>query len=155
MAEDVDPVRERHECIARDGRVLEGVLPSDPEVFLESRRVRYVPGNVRVVEDHPAEAVVARRRELQRAESEGVAQDRFVAWLAAQGLRAVYTPETVVVSRPAPAIRPQTDWSSAKSFSAPAGEWPSAGWWKVYGDAQLDALIEEGLAGSPSVAVGR
>ena len=85
-----------------------------------SRRVRYVPGNVRVVEDHPAEAVVARRRELQRAESEGVAQDRFVAWLAAQGLRAVYTPETVVVSRPAPAIRPVM--SAARDHGHTRGE---------------------------------
>ena len=27
------------------------------------------------------------------------------------------------------------------------------GWWKAYGDPQLDSLIEEGLAGSPSVAI--
>ena len=55
--------------------------------------------------------------------------------------------------QPQPAIRPQSAWSSGQSFSGPAGEWPSAGWWKTYGDTQLDALIEEGLAGSPSVAV--
>jgi NodT family efflux transporter outer membrane factor (OMF) lipoprotein len=55
--------------------------------------------------------------------------------------------------QPQPAIRPQSAWSSSQSFSGPAGEWPSAGWWKAYGDTQLDALIEEGLAGSPSVAV--
>src|SRR5262245_7794452 len=55
--------------------------------------------------------------------------------------------------QPQPEIRPQSASSSGQSFSGPAGEWPSAGWWKVYGDAQLDALIDEGLAGSPSVAV--
>lgn len=55
--------------------------------------------------------------------------------------------------QPQPDIKPQSGWSSGQSFSGPAGEWPSAGWWKVYGDPQLDALIEEGLAGSPSVAV--
>ena len=54
--------------------------------------------------------------------------------------------------QPAPGIRPQSAWASGQSFSGPAGEWPSAGWWKAYGDPQLDALIEEGLAGSPSVA---
>ena len=54
---------------------------------------------------------------------------------------------------PAPATRPQSAFASTQSFAGAVGEWPAAGWWKVYGDAQLDALIEEGLAGSPSVAV--
>src|SRR5215469_3886581 len=30
--------------------------------------------------------------------------------------------------------------------------WPADGWWRRYGDAQLDALIDEALAGSPSLA---
>lgn len=30
--------------------------------------------------------------------------------------------------------------------------WPDERWWQRYGDAQLDALIEEGLAGSPDIA---
>lgn len=34
-----------------------------------------------------------------------------------------------------------------------AGQWPGDGWWKDYGDPQLSALIEEGLAGSPTLAV--
>jgi len=55
--------------------------------------------------------------------------------------------------QPAPEIRPQSAWASEQFFAAATAEWPAAGWWKVYGDAQLDALIEEGLAGSPSVAV--
>lgn len=54
---------------------------------------------------------------------------------------------------PAPAIKSQTAYASAQSFTAPAAEWPAAGWWKTYGDAQLDALITEGLAGAPSIAV--
>lgn len=37
--------------------------------------------------------------------------------------------------------------------SEPTGQWPGDGWWKDYGDAQLSALIEEGLAGSPTLAV--
>jgi NodT family efflux transporter outer membrane factor (OMF) lipoprotein len=43
--------------------------------------------------------------------------------------------------------------SATQSFAAPTGEWPAAGWWKHYGDPQLDGLIEEALAGSPSVAI--
>jgi len=54
---------------------------------------------------------------------------------------------------PSPEIRPQSAFAGTQSFVAPAADWPAAGWWKVYGDAQLDALIAEGLAGSPSVAV--
>jgi NodT family efflux transporter outer membrane factor (OMF) lipoprotein len=54
---------------------------------------------------------------------------------------------------PAPAIKAQTAYASTQSFAAPVGNWPAAGWWRAYGDAQLDALIAEGLAGSPSVAV--
>jgi NodT family efflux transporter outer membrane factor (OMF) lipoprotein len=54
---------------------------------------------------------------------------------------------------PAPAIKPAESFASARTFTAPAGEWPASGWWKVYGDTQLDTLIEEGLSGSPSVAV--
>jgi NodT family efflux transporter outer membrane factor (OMF) lipoprotein len=50
-------------------------------------------------------------------------------------------------------LRPQTEFVSSQSFAAASGPWPAQGWWKVYGDAQLDALVEEGLAGSPSVAV--
>jgi len=54
---------------------------------------------------------------------------------------------------PTPVLKPQSSLASAQAFAAPVSEWPSAGWWKVYGDDQLDTLIEEGLAGSPSVAV--
>jgi NodT family efflux transporter outer membrane factor (OMF) lipoprotein len=32
------------------------------------------------------------------------------------------------------------------------GAWPVEGWWHAYGDAQLEALIEEGLRNSPDIA---
>jgi len=31
-------------------------------------------------------------------------------------------------------------------------EWPATDWWKAFGDAQLDALVAEGLQNSPSLA---
>ena len=52
--------------------------------------------------------------------------------------------------RPQPAA-PQS-LASAASFSAPAADWPADRWWESYGDAQLDALIDEALAGSPTMA---
>ncbi|MDR0481325.1 MAG: hypothetical protein LBG66_05505, partial [Gallionellaceae bacterium] len=39
--------------------------------------------------------------------------------------------------------------------SATSADWPHADWWKVYGDAQLDALIEEGLANSPTLRIAQ
>jgi len=34
-------------------------------------------------------------------------------------------------------------------------QWPADDWWKRYGDAQLDTLIAEGLAGSPTLAAAQ
>lgn len=43
--------------------------------------------------------------------------------------------------------------SSSRSFAEPAATWPRTDWWKAYGDAQLDALIEEALRDSPNLAI--
>jgi NodT family efflux transporter outer membrane factor (OMF) lipoprotein len=51
-----------------------------------------------------------------------------------------------------PPLKPATSLASTQSFSATTGQWPSAGWWQVYGDAQLNALIDEALAAAPSLA---
>lgn len=54
---------------------------------------------------------------------------------------------------PATAIAAPSSFASADAFTAAAGEWPATRWWKAYGDPQLDALIEEALGGSPSIAI--
>jgi NodT family efflux transporter outer membrane factor (OMF) lipoprotein len=54
---------------------------------------------------------------------------------------------------PRPASQPKSSLAATRSFAAPTGEWPAAGWWKHYGDPQLDGLIEAALAGSPSIAI--
>lgn len=36
-----------------------------------------------------------------------------------------------------------------------AGEWPGGQWWAVFGDAQLDTLVGESLAGSPALRVAQ
>ena len=36
-----------------------------------------------------------------------------------------------------------------------AAAWPQDQWWRAYGDPQLDALVEEALAGSPSLQVAQ
>ena len=45
---------------------------------------------------------------------------------------------------------------TARLGAAPADvAWPRDDWWRRYGDAQLDALVAEGLAGSPPLASAR
>jgi NodT family efflux transporter outer membrane factor (OMF) lipoprotein len=50
--------------------------------------------------------------------------------------------------------QPRTAASLAATRSLPdqGGQWPGDGWWKAYGDSQLDQLIAEGLSGSPDIA---
>jgi len=36
-----------------------------------------------------------------------------------------------------------------------ASAWPADQWWRSYGDPQLDALVDEALAGSPTLAVAQ
>ena len=40
-------------------------------------------------------------------------------------------------------------------FDGPVADWPQSDWWRAYEDSQLDGLIAEGLAGSPTIAVAR
>ncbi|TWB25276.1 efflux transporter outer membrane subunit [Nitrospirillum bahiense] len=57
---------------------------------------------------------------------------------------------------PAPAPRAAAGFATQASFApspvTAAVAWPQDRWWTAYGDAQLDALIEEGLAGAPDLA---
>ena len=52
----------------------------------------------------------------------------------------------------APAPRSAASFAARRSLPDENGAWPGDGWWKRYNDPQLDALIEEGLAGSPDIA---
>lgn len=52
----------------------------------------------------------------------------------------------------APAPRAASSLAARLSLPDEGGAWPGDGWWRRYGDTQLDALVEEGLAGSPDVA---
>jgi NodT family efflux transporter outer membrane factor (OMF) lipoprotein len=44
-----------------------------------------------------------------------------------------------------------TSLQTQQTFAAPVGKWPSDRWWDAYNDPQLTALIEEGLAKSPTL----
>lgn len=53
----------------------------------------------------------------------------------------------------APAIATPDHYAATHSLAGSGTvAWPARDWWKAYGDAQLDALIAEALAGSPDMA---
>jgi len=50
-----------------------------------------------------------------------------------------------------PNVKPLAQYASDQSFNVPAAVWPGDGWWRAFGDIQLNALIEEALNGSPTL----
>lgn len=54
-----------------------------------------------------------------------------------------------------PPLKKVEQLSSSNSFSAPAAAWPGDGWWRAYGDAQLDGLIDEALRDSPDLELAQ
>lgn len=60
--------------------------------------------------------------------------------------------------RDAPAVQAieASSIESQRTFSgSPSGAWPRTRWWSAFGDAQLDRLVEEALAGSPTLRIAR
>jgi len=60
---------------------------------------------------------------------------------------------TLPAATPARIARAPDAYATAQTL--PASEtaaWPADTWWKAYGDAQLDGLIDEALAGNPTLA---
>ena len=76
------------------------------------------------------------------------------SWLAFPVAVAALLPLAACAPDLGAAPKPRTAASLAATRSLPdqAGSWPGDGWWRRYGDAQLDRLIDEGLAGAPDIA---
>jgi glycosyltransferase involved in cell wall biosynthesis len=89
------PLRERVAAAVLESRLGGG-----------SRRSVYLPGNIRVVLDHPAEGIVVRREDYLAAREAGVEDERLVAWLAERGRRTIYTPDTSISLPPPPVLLP-------------------------------------------------
>ena len=56
--------------------------------------------------------------------------------------------------------KPASAYATMKSFDSrgdanPDATWPADGWWRAYGDTQLNSLIDEALQASPTMAVAR
>jgi glycosyl transferase family 2 len=87
-----------------------------------SRRLRYFPGNVRVISDEPADSSIIRRADFIAALDSGVDPERLVASLAERGRRTVYTPDTSTTAPPPPLVRPhlQATYRHARARGAAA-----------------------------------
>ncbi|MFL5297160.1 MAG: efflux transporter outer membrane subunit [Phenylobacterium sp.] len=59
---------------------------------------------------------------------------------------------TLPAPTPARVAKPVQSYAAAQALAGPTREWPGDGWWRAYGDPQLDALVAEALAGSPTLA---
>ena len=55
--------------------------------------------------------------------------------------------------KPAPRLEPRSLGAQVAGARLDAAAWPTEQWWRGYGDPQLDALIAEALAGSPSLEI--
>jgi len=56
---------------------------------------------------------------------------------------------------PAPPLRDARGYAADRSFAGDAASWPADSWWSRYGDVQLEELIGEALAGSPTMATAQ
>ncbi|POZ63834.1 efflux transporter outer membrane subunit [Chromobacterium alticapitis] len=56
---------------------------------------------------------------------------------------------------PAPQIKPLQQYQNTQSLPSEQGQWAHAQWWRKYGDAQLDRLVEEALSQAPDLAAAR
>lgn len=74
----------------------------------------------------------------------------LIALLASTSLLAACA--TIPKLGEAPKLATSTDLASERALQAPAAAWPADRWWTVYGDAQLNALMDQALAGSPTLA---
>jgi outer membrane protein TolC len=52
---------------------------------------------------------------------------------------------------PPPAMKKVDELGSTTSFAVPVAAWPHDQWWNVYGDPQLNALIDEALKNAPDL----
>jgi len=53
------------------------------------------------------------------------------------------------------ALAPQSLATSRTLAATTPGEWPGDRWWRAFGDTQLDALVDEALAGNPALRVAQ
>jgi NodT family efflux transporter outer membrane factor (OMF) lipoprotein len=85
----------------------------------------------------------------------GAPRSREVGVTVSILLAALLTSACATMPAPTPArvAKAPEAYAAAQTLTtADAAAWPADAWWKAYGDAQLDALVDEALTGSPTLA---
>ena len=79
-------------------------------------------------------------------------RETFLSLLAAVALGACATLPPATSGRVA---KTPASYAAAQSVAGPSRDWPTDAWWTAYGDTQLNALMQEALADSPSLAAAQ
>ena len=82
----------------------------------------------------------------------GAPRRQLAAIGACAGAAVLAACASVPPPQPARVAKPIASYTADRTFAAPATPWPSDRWWAGYGDPQLDALMDEALADSPTLA---
>ncbi len=82
-------------------------------------------------------------------------QARLILFLGAASSLALAACASLPPPNQPVASKPVSAYAASQSFAAPTADWPTDQWWKAYGDPQLDQLVAEALAGSPTMAAAR
>jgi NodT family efflux transporter outer membrane factor (OMF) lipoprotein len=53
---------------------------------------------------------------------------------------------------PAKVAKAPASYAATQALAGPSRDWPGDAWWTAYGDTQLNGLMREALAGSPTLA---
>src|ERR1700743_216700 len=69
--------------------------------------------------------------------------------LAASALSAC---ATLPPPAPAKVAKAPASYAATQALAGTTRDWPGDAWWTAYGDAQLNGLMTEALAGSPTLA---
>ena len=77
---------------------------------------------------------------------------RGVPFFAIASVLALSACASLPAAQPARVAKAPEAYETARTLAAPTAEWPADAWWTVYGDAQLNALEDEALKGSPTLA---
>jgi len=77
---------------------------------------------------------------------------RNVPYFAAASALALAACASLPPTQPARVAKAPQAYEAAQTLVAPVADWPADAWWTGYGDAQLNALEDEALKGSPTLA---
>ena len=77
---------------------------------------------------------------------------RSVPFFAAASALVLAACASLPPAQPARVAKAPQAYETAQTLAAPTADWPADAWWTAYGDAQLNALEDEALKGSPTLA---